>query len=219
MEATGQRTVQVVDPDAVAKTQALYEAHHKALDALKAEPERVIEDDEAEILGGSRPGRLAARIQKDRANDLPDLIATGIERALNNLAIRLTAPAPVAESDAAKIQMGMLAHEVEELQAELERERNSGYLVREDLNVQLRKAYATRDSSPMPFSVLHESWRGLGKHAIAHGWTIQRTPSGHLMWKRGDGKRYYTPSTPSDVRAVTNAYHDMMRDYGLPKMS
>ena len=54
--------------------------------------------------------------------------------------------------------------------------------------------------------------RDAGKRALAQGWTIDRTGSGHHRWRGPHGKpTVFTPSTPSDPRSFRNALAKLKR--------
>ena len=56
--------------------------------------------------------------------------------------------------------------------------------------------------------------RPLARQAIAAGWTIHPTRSGHLAWRSPTGRRVFTGSSPGDHRAVRN-HRAMLRRAGL----
>ena len=47
--------------------------------------------------------------------------------------------------------------------------------------------------------------RAMAALARRLGWQVTPTRSGHLAWRSPDGTVVYTPSTPSDYRAIRNA--------------
>jgi hypothetical protein len=53
-----------------------------------------------------------------------------------------------------------------------------------------------------------EQYRAAHQAAIAAGWEITHTGSGHLRWKPPRGAPIFTPSTPSSYRGIK---HDLSR--------
>lgn len=50
------------------------------------------------------------------------------------------------------------------------------------------------------------------KQAEKCGWSVTRTRADHLKWVRpGGGMPYFSSSTPSDRRAITNIERDLAR--------
>jgi hypothetical protein len=63
---------------------------------------------------------------------------------------------------------------------------------------------------------LHRDLRDLARRAIACGFTIGRTRSGHMTWRAPNGGIYFSGSTPSDWRAVRNLRSWLLR-HGLER--
>lgn len=183
-------------------------------------PEEMSFGEEARA-GGIRPGRLAARLERIEGN-IPALVEEGVVAGMKGwfttLAVAMGLQ-PKQESEEVDLLVRRLTESqavIVKLDVDLRAERQSNIAAREQLNKELRKQYSTRDTSPLQASQVEESWRGLARHALSQGWTIGRTNGGHLRWKSPTGDPYFTPSTPSDHRAVKNARSDMER-MGLPK--
>jgi hypothetical protein len=181
-------------------------------------------DDEARE-GDIRPGRLARRLESLESSIAPQVetaVAAGIQGFFTQLAVSLGFEKPLPSDNANIVILDLndrltdAQQAISVLQDDLRAERISNSAAREELNRVLRTKYSTRDSDQVPVSALPESYRGLGRHAEANGWKLYRTSGGHFMWKAPNGERYYTSSTPSDVRGVRNSRSDMEK-MGLPK--
>ena len=58
---------------------------------------------------------------------------------------------------------------------------------------------------------IHESYRKLARAARRAGWTVTRTPGGHLAWKPPSGRVIYSPATPSDRYGIRNHVAQLRR--------
>lgn len=175
---------------------------------------------------GMRPGRLAARIERE----VPDIIEQAVRGAFHGLLADVLGAFGFTRADAAaraafdemsaqverhRAEAATAAERVTELEAEVRTERRYAHDARTERNRALARSL-TIESSPVRANDLEEAWRTLGAHAIANQWTIHRTNGGHLAWRSPAGAQYFSSSTSSDHRAVHNARHDM-EGMGLPR--
>lgn len=49
-----------------------------------------------------------------------------------------------------------------------------------------------------------KDYRPIAAKALAQGWTIGSTKGGHLVWRSPEGRKVFSPSTPSDHRSLPN---------------
>lgn len=66
-------------------------------------------------------------------------------------------------------------------------------------------------SSAHELSRGHKQLRGLIEFALQYGWTVVRTPGGHLKFSKPGLPPIYTGSTASDYRAERNARAQLRR--------
>ena len=173
------------------------------------------ERDEAAVLG-MRPGRLAARIERQ----VPGLVKAATTEALNDwLAVVAGA---LGFERAAQDHDSELERELDHVRLtlaqvsdELRNERVMGDAARHELNSVLAKTEKLTGHSLRP-SDLPKVWRELATDAIKAGFVIRATNGGHYAWLAPGGKRYHSGNTPSDWRAVRNTRAGLER-MGLPK--
>lgn len=59
---------------------------------------------------------------------------------------------------------------------------------------------------------MKKRFKELVREAERQGWVVTTTGGGHLKWTGPEGGLVFTPSTPSDVRALKNATADLRRN-------
>ncbi len=62
----------------------------------------------------------------------------------------------------------------------------------------------------------HKEMRDLADYVSRHGWRVERTGSGHVLFLGPQGQRVTAPSTPSDRRSIGNVQAKLYRN-GLPR--
>jgi hypothetical protein len=187
---------------------------------LTKAPVDIIPTEPTEALDG-RPGRLAARIERTIPTLVQEGVQQGIEGAINGFLARMGVGLGSDEQANAQVQeletLNMeYAEKIADLRQELRVERQMHEASRQELNKVTARTEGNVSGSKVRSHDMPEMYRDLATHAIANGWTIDKTPGNHYRWKSPLGGGYFSPSTPGDWRGVRNARKDMEK-IGLPK--
>lgn len=201
--------LQAVEPE----SEPEYRINEEAMDELVH-----LYEDEAQVLG-SRPGRLAARIERT----IPDIVALAVSQAVDSKfdqMIRGMGYAPESEtggSTSTDIQEVLDANArlvavTEQLQEELRVERQLHEFTRSERNKLIASDNGGVIAGSLRPSQLHRDLREIGQWALDNGFFIHRTNGGHILFRHaGGGEAVYSASTPSDYRGTKNLRADLER--------
>ena len=179
--------------------------------SLNPEPEMGARQEADEL--GMRPGRLAARLEKQ----IPGMVQEAVANALMGLLQTLIPPREiVVHDDSATSKIEALESRLAGVEEDLRVEQQMHDATRSQLNTELRRSYTISEGSPLGPSDMQEAYRDLARHAINHGWTISRTSGSHFRWRSPVGKVVFTGSSDSDWRSVRNTRADL-ENAGMPK--
>jgi len=192
---------------------------------VPADGRSVERDDEADELG-MRPGRLAARIEKN----LPGLVKTAVHDELaSTVGTMLNAlgfyqgVSPEAhdqlEAEHATIlaENARLRSTVESVNEDRIRQQSLIDYLTDQEDERLRRSNEGQVASKHGLTVkqLPDVLQRTGEHAMSYGWSIHRTRgSTHLAWRSPDGRMCLSASTPGD-RKVDQILWRKLRRMGL----
>jgi len=215
-----------VDVGTVVAKYAAVEADEIAhADTILQHLKPVTDDDEADELG-MRPGRAAARIEKN----LPGLVKAAVHDELaSTVGAMLNAlgfyqgVSPEAHDELEAEHATILAENarlrstIESVNEDRIRQQSMIDYLTDQEDERLRRSNDGQVASKHGLTVkqLPDVLQRTGEHAMSFGWSIHRTRgSTHLAWRSPDGRMCFSASTPGD-RAVAQILWRKLRRMGL----
>ena len=224
-DVRGRRTMRVALgpdlPDDWAPPTEAVEAHVPVAPDVVADV--LAEDEELRGELGGRPGRFAARL----ARELPALVTDAVRVVMTEQRRETYAAlgyVPRDETQAgmehalasASDALAQMTERVAHLERDLRDERRAAHAARTEVNRMVARAVTIDTGRTLRPKDVPESFRALAAHALANGWTINKTNGGHLAWVSPAGVPVFGPATPSDWRSARNHQRDL-EAYGLPR--
>lgn len=226
----GQLAVQAPAASPPAPAEVL-EAPAQTPQTAPQEPSRspAVVAEEAELFGGERPGRWAARLERS----LPELVSTTVRTELQDMVAGILGSlgfhqgvnleeheAVVADADRQAAEIARLQTQIEQ---HVENERRMQVMIdwlseQEDISLRGTEEGQQATRTGLTVSQLPAAFKRTGAHAMEHGWSIHRTrgKSGHLIWRSPTSQHTYSPSTPSNDFAANQILWRKLRRLGLP---
>jgi DNA-binding MarR family transcriptional regulator len=155
-----------------------------------------------------KPGRVAARLEKQ----IPSIIEASVNAAIANVLVSLAERLGFGNTDELQSQVSLLEDTVaayeqrfEAMEEELRWTRNEMHTAQQERNTALlHSERGKREGQGLSVSDLHDLFRDIGASFIRQGGRIYGTRGGHLLWMWTDGRRAYSAKTPSDWRSARN---------------